>query len=153
MVSSSLQHHSYSPSSPQCMNFLMVEHLNCNIDRFRVWHVDSVISDHVLVCLQIGLGETNRHFPFKFNHHWLSHPDFQLLVRQFWESVIVEPGLNIMDRLLEKPHLLKVRVREWDRRQKMDRVANMECIEAEIDSIFQRNAEGLFSFGEKDRLQ
>jgi len=63
--------------------FLMADSLTHVFQKFRVWHVNSVISDHLPVCLQLDLGDEKVVFPFKYNHHWNDLPDFQSLVQSF----------------------------------------------------------------------
>ena len=42
--------------------FLMNENLANKLDTYRVWHVNSIISDHVPICLQIGLEDNIRKY-------------------------------------------------------------------------------------------
>lgn len=76
-----------------------------------------------------------------------------MLVRHFWGSVNIYPGLTIMDRLMEKLRLLKVKVREWEKRQKLDQAYALEEIEVESDLIFLSNTDGLFPCEDKSHLK
>jgi len=44
--------------------FLMASSLSQVFHRFRVWHVDSLISDHLPVCLQLDWGQVKVTYPF-----------------------------------------------------------------------------------------
>ena len=80
--------------------FLMAEPLTLLFHKYRVWHINSLISDHLPICLQLDLGEDRMVYPFKFNHHWLELTDFQSLVRDFW---VLDHGIahwSPMDRVV-----------------------------------------------------
>ena len=51
---------------------------------YRSWDIISSISNHFLICLQL-----DGHFPFKLNHMWIKDEDFSLLVRHFWNDIII----------------------------------------------------------------
>ena len=98
--------------------FLMASHLTQVFQRFRVWHVDSWISDHIPICLQLDWGQDKINFPFKYNHHWFESIDFQQLVRSFWSQDHGLQSWTPMDRLFEKLRLLKGEVKLWAREVK-----------------------------------
>ena len=62
--------------------FFLNEHFLGELFRSRAWTVNSLISYHNTICLQLqGTGYLPK-FPFKFNHAWLKEPDFKSLVEE-----------------------------------------------------------------------
>jgi len=98
--------------------FLVVDSLLPRLWKYRTWHTNSLISDHLQVTFQIEMEDTKRNYPFKFNHHWLEIPYFQSLVRDFWLADFGMGAWTVMDWVVEKLRLLKVMVRKWDCSQK-----------------------------------
>ena len=86
---------------------LMADSLSHIFQKFRICHINSMISDHLLVFLQLDMDAEKVFYPFKYNHHWNELPEFQSLVHRFW---VKDHGLSLwspMDRLTEKLRLLK----------------------------------------------
>lgn len=133
--------------------FMLNEDLAYKVDKYRVWHVSSIISDHVPIFLQLGLEGIFRNYPYKFNHHRLELPDFQALVRNVWRSVDIVDGASLMDSFLEKLRLLKGLVRAWEKNHKMKRVESLVLLEGDIANIFSQCSGGIFSKDDLIRLQ
>jgi len=117
-----------------------------------VWHVDSWISDHIPICLQLDWGQDKLNFPFKYNHHWYDNTDFQQLVRTFWTQDHGLQSWSPMDRLTEKLRLLKGEVKHWARQVKKRDEKDLCTIEEDMTAIFSRNPMGLFSVEDKSLL-
>ena len=49
--------------------------------RYRSWNMNSNLSDHILISLQLEGDTTVTNFPFKFNQDWLKDPSFYSMVR------------------------------------------------------------------------
>jgi len=114
--------------------------------------VNSMISDHFPICLQLEMGDERIVYPFKYNHHWMDYPDFQPLVRTFWA---MDHGLSLwspMDRLVEKLRLLKGTVKRWSREKKIQRDEGLCTLELVMNEVFSDNPTGIYSEKEKDRL-
>ena len=59
-------------SGGQCISkrldrVLMAEPLSHFFQKFRVWHINSMISDHLPVCLQLDMEVEKVNYPFKYN--------------------------------------------------------------------------------------
>jgi len=132
--------------------FLMAEPLSLCFQKFRVWHINSMISDHLPVCLQLDLGMEKINYPFKYNRHWNDLPEFQSLVRSFWNR---DHGLTLwspMDRLTEKLRLLKRVVKRWSKEKKKKEEQELMDIEASMEDIFSLKPLGDFSDDQKTML-
>jgi len=132
--------------------FLLTEQLVGKVDKYRVWHEHSIISDHVPVCLQLDVESHDSHYPFKFNHMWLEDPEFVEMVKHFWATVDYGEGRFFMDRFMGKLRKLKKVVKNWDRLQKKARSESLCHIEAAIDLIFENCEMGFFSAPERELL-
>jgi len=64
--------------------FLINNHFNEGKFRSKSWTINSLISDHNSICLQLESSNFVSKYPFKFNHAWLKEDDFVELVRSFW---------------------------------------------------------------------
>jgi len=52
--------------------------------RSRSWVINSIISDHNLIFLQVEGSDLLAKYPFKFHHAWLKEVDFKELVVTNW---------------------------------------------------------------------
>jgi len=129
--------------------FLMASHLAQVFNRFRVWHVDSWLSDHIPVCLQIDWGQDKISYPFKYNHHWYDNNEFQQLVRSFWLRDHGISDWSPMDRFSEKLRLLKCEVKLWARERKKQDEKELCSIEDDMANIFTKNPLGLYTKEDK----
>jgi len=132
--------------------FLMVDQLTLAFHRYRVWHVNSMISDHLPICLQLDLGGERIVYPFKYNHHWMDYLDFQPLVRTFWAMDHGISHWSPMDRLVEKLRLLKGTVKRWSREKNIQGEEELCSLELALNEVFTDNPSGNYSEKEKNCL-
>ena len=69
--------------------FFVYEDFAGILTMYRSWDIISSISNHFLICLQLDGENSGIHFPFKLNHMWIKDEDFSLLVRHFWNDIII----------------------------------------------------------------
>lgn len=95
-------------------HFLISDFLAEHVDCYRVFHINSKVSDHFPICLQFDLEATGHNYPYKFNHHSLDVSAFQSLVREYWSGEKESDGLSAIDRMSLKLQNLKGLVKCWD---------------------------------------
>lgn len=93
--------------------FLISEKLASSLQRYRSWSLNSSISDHKPLILQIDCLKFKKAYPFKFNSIWLEDSDFNLLVRRNWLSLSTLGAFNPLDALVNKLKCLKSMVIKW----------------------------------------
>lgn len=59
--------------------------------------MSSIISDHLMISLQIDFEDSPQNFLFKFNHHWMEDMAFQIVVKDFWCKEFGDGDLSDMD--------------------------------------------------------
>jgi hypothetical protein len=80
---------------------------------FRTWTINSTISDHNPICLQIDFSRRKDCAPFKFNSSWISDPDFNSLIKSTWASMAQWIDNSSCALLCEKIIFLKKMVIKW----------------------------------------
>jgi hypothetical protein len=67
--------------------FLLDETLLGNHRKIRSWIINSTISDHNPICLQLEKSTHKVAPPFKFNNTWIFDPGFSSLIKNTWHSM------------------------------------------------------------------
>jgi hypothetical protein len=93
--------------------FLVDDNLLSKIGRACSWTINSNIYDHNPIVMQLEEEGNLRKVPFKFNHCWLFKPDFILLVRSMWKSMVSWNDSSVMSLLARKLKNLKDVVINW----------------------------------------
>jgi len=111
------------------------------------------VSDHLPIVLQLDFGLSYKHYPFKFNHHWVEDDDFQKLIRGHWKRDRVGGGGSTMealsDNLLSMKHIMK----RWERHKKCTQRLDMVINEEKISHIFDICRGGIFTELELEELR
>jgi hypothetical protein len=68
-------------------HFLLSNLLLNHSHRVRTWVINSTISDHNSIVLQLDSFAQRSTPPFKFNSIWINEKDFSLLVKHTWNSI------------------------------------------------------------------
>ena len=80
--------------------------MDCFLDRenliFRTWNIMANHSNYCPIALQIEEEEPGKKFPFKFNQYWLKEESFCKMVREVWPTLLIDSGLNVMDRIVKR---------------------------------------------------
>jgi exonuclease III len=99
--------------------FLIDENILGNHSKIRSWIINSSISDHNPICLQIE--KTSQKFtpPFKFNSSWISDLGFTSIVRDTWKDMRSWSDNSSIHLLCSKLKHLKKVVIHWQTIQKV----------------------------------
>jgi hypothetical protein len=68
-------------------HFLLMDLLINHSHRFRSWVINSTISDHNLIVLQMDSFAQRSPPPFKFNSNWINEHDFIVMINHTWKSI------------------------------------------------------------------
>jgi hypothetical protein len=104
--------------------------------RCRSWVINSLISDHSAVCLQLeAFGEVS-HFPFKFNHAWLKEEDFIRLIKSFWTNYRGCFETSASNFLVTKLKHLKKAVIQWQKEKALKLRTELDIVVNQIQNLF-----------------
>jgi hypothetical protein len=62
--------------------FYNVEEVLATSQRYRPWVQFPFLSDHTLICFELGHGFPKVSYPFKFNLGWLGEESFATMVKE-----------------------------------------------------------------------
>jgi hypothetical protein len=125
--------------------FLIHEDLLGSFDKCRSWTINSVISYHNPICLQLEESSDRYPSPFKFNRAWLTEPDFILLVRSSWRSMAHWRDPSTMKLLVTKLKKLKTDVILWKKEKNKTIQEELGRIEQKLEEIFYNCPSQIFS--------
>ena len=109
----------YEGVSQRLNRFFISKYFAKDFSRYRYFVIPYYISNHFPICLELDRESPISHFPFNFNHMWIKDEDFSLLVRHFWNDIIILQKYNVMDRLCAKIKGLNKLVVMWERKNKL----------------------------------
>jgi hypothetical protein len=103
------------------------QQVSCHLDKFLIfepfmmegltWHatvIDAPGSNHWPILLRMDISGTPGKKPFHFKKFWLTHPDFQENIEQWWQEVVVPRGTP-MYKFQQKLKNLKQRLKRWNK--------------------------------------
>jgi hypothetical protein len=133
--------------------FLLDESLLiCNY-KVRSWVINSTISDHNLICLQLDSYAQKSSPPFKFNATWVNDQDFTLLIKQSWNYMSQWTDSSTIQLLCSKLKSLKRTVIHWQRDKKVQLQSEMLQIDSKIAEIFDKCLSQIFDQVDLDILK
>jgi hypothetical protein len=122
--------------------FLVVGDLISDIGLYRSWVEYPFISDHALIFLQLEVSPIYKHFPFKFNLHWLQEKYFVDLVKKIWNDPSFTTEGNRQLRLIHKLKELKKQAKLWYKDHQSKKTTSLVLLESEISlSLSQLEAD------------
>ncbi|XP_057425669.1 uncharacterized protein LOC130719035 [Lotus japonicus] len=112
--------------------------------------LDWSCSDHRAVSISFGSKDFGPK-PFYYFNHWVLEDGFQELVRDWWDSAIVEGWSGFV--LQSKLKGLRVKIREWRKKKGSWGVEKIKILEESLNDIMQRmENEGVSENLRRDRL-
>jgi exonuclease III len=109
------------------------------------WVVLPFFSDHAPIILKLNSRPRCITYPFKFNHHWLSSPDYTDLVQSVWTDPIFLNESDPQLRLIWKLKALKFHSKSWNKRKKVSETALLHSMNSEINNLIIRSASAQLS--------
>jgi hypothetical protein len=76
--------------------------------------IDTPGSDHWPILLTLNISGTPGRKPFRFEKFWLTHPDFQTNIQQWWEEAATQTGTP-MYRFQQRLKNLKLQLKSWNK--------------------------------------
>jgi hypothetical protein len=119
-------------------HFLLDDSLFNNNFKVRSWVINSTISDHNPICLQLDSFSHNSKPPFKFNSTWIKDQDFASLIKQSWNSMSHWSDSSSIQLLCSKLNNLKKAVISWQRDKKTQLQSELLQIESKMVVIFDK---------------
>ena len=97
--------------------------------------MNSNLSNHILISLQLEGDTTVTNFPFKFNQDWLKDPSFCSMVRDVQTYMPMDASLNPMEKLVRRLKKLKLEVKDWIKMKATEHKKDLILIESQILEI------------------
>jgi hypothetical protein len=133
--------------------FLLDGNLLSNQCKYRSWTINSTISDHNPICLQIDFSHRKDSAPFKFNSSWLSEPDFISLIRSTWISMDKWTDSSPTVLLCDKLKNLKKVVVQWQSDKKQQLHSDLLHIDFKMSELFAKCPSQVFKQDELNILK
>lgn len=105
--------------------------------------INSSISYHNTIVLQLEKGSRLIRYHFKFNVVWLEEAEFVDLIKRFWNSIIGWNLESLMEALVHKLKCLKNEVKKWESDRKRAMKDDLIWIENQIDFIYSKYSTGI----------
>jgi len=121
--------------------------------RSRSWTINSLISHHNPICLQVEGSKFLANFPFKFNHSWLKEAYFKEMVVSFSSKFILPFEVSATQLLVKNLKLLKSSLISWQEVKKETMKKEVSDIEERINEIFDSNPSKFFFDEDRSELR
>jgi len=126
-------------------HFLLDDSLLNNKYKVRSWVINSTISDHNPIYLQLDSFSQKSLPPFKFNSTWINDQDFSLLIKQSWNSMRQWTNSSTIQLLCSKLNNLKRAVICWHRDKKVQLQSELLQIDSKKVVIFDKCLTQIFA--------